>query len=176
MTHSKRDSLFTFSHINHFSLSCNVQISPKNTSEEAIKYVYWVFFPHICIKSSHKCTSFGTLYLLSSIFWYYYFLFWLNLMLLWPPHTISHCITMNLQSQRGSYTLVTFITIIVILIFPLFDSVLGGVYTFFSSCHYLSFLVWTRLNWKGLLGIGVWGCFLLHLFPSSCPQTHLVFD
>lgn len=33
-----------------------------------------------------------------------------------------------------------------ILIFPLFDSVLGGVYTFFSSCHYLSFLVWTRLN------------------------------
>lgn len=53
---------------------------------------------------------------------------------------------MNLQSQRGSYTLVTFITIIVILIFPLFDSVLGGVYTFFSSCHYLSFLVWTRLN------------------------------
>lgn len=176
MTHSKRDSLFTFSHINHFSLSCNVQISPKNTSEEAIKYVYWGFFPHICIKSSHKCTFFGTLYLLSSIFWYYYFLFWLSLMLLWPPHTISHCITMNLQSQRGSYTLVTFITIIVILIFPLFDSVLGGVYTFFSSCHYLSFLVWTRLNWKGLLGIGVWGCFLLHLFPSSCPQTHLIFD
>lgn len=52
----------------------------------------------------------------------------------------------------------------------------GGVYTFFSSCHYLSFLVWTRLNWKGLLGIGVWGCFLLHLFPSPCSQTHLVFD
>lgn len=46
---------------------------------------------------------------------------------------------MNLESHRGSDTSLTFITIILCLVFPLFDSVSGGVYTFFSFCHYLSF-------------------------------------
>lgn len=58
-----------------------------------------------------------------------------------PVHTIYLCITMNRESHRGSYTSLTFITIILFPVSPLFYSILqcpSGVYTFFSFCRYLS--------------------------------------
>lgn len=61
-------------------------------------------------------------------------------------YNISHCITMNLQSHRGSYTSLTFITIILIPVFPLFDSVSGGVYTVFSAPVAISLSILDRLN------------------------------
>ena len=90
--------------------------------------------------------------------------------LLWPLHALYLCITMNLQSHRGSYTVLTFITIILIPVFPLFDSVSGGVYTFFLLLS-LSLSILDRLNWKGPLGI--WRLRVLFHLHSHPPPPQL---
>lgn len=82
-----------------------------------------------------------------SVFLYDSSLFCPALTLLWPLHAIYLCITMNLRRHRGSYTLLTFITIIPIPVFPLSGSVSVRVYTFFSSRHYLS--VYSGQGWIG---------------------------
>ncbi len=86
------------------------------------------------------------------------------------------CITMNLHSHRGGYTLLTFITVILFPVFPLSDSVSGGVYTFLSSRHYRS--VYSGLNWKGPPGMVSEGSFPPTLPPDSTTPTshHLDFS
>ncbi len=109
-------------------------------------------------------------YLKLSVFLYDLSLFHLAVTLLWPLHTIYLCITMNHQSHRGSYTSLTFITIILIPVFPLSDSVSGGVHTFFSSCLTISPSILDKAELKRSAGYGrLRVLFLLRSLPNPQP-------
>lgn len=47
-----------------------------------------------------------------------------------------------------------------------------SLHLFLFSRHYLPFILWTRLNWKGWLVIGVWGSFSWYT-PSKLHYPHL---
>ena len=83
-----------------------------------------------------------------------------------PPRTLSWplhlCITMNLESHRGSYTLLTFITIIFIPVFPLSDSV-SGEFTPFSPTVTISLSILDEAELKRPAGYG-------HLSFSRAPS------
>lgn len=64
--------------------------------------------------------------------------------------TVYLCITMTFQRHGGSYTFLTFITIIPISVLPLS----GSGFTPFSPASLSFCLLWTGPNWKGPLGFG----------------------
>ena len=62
--------------------------------------------------------------------------------------------TINLQRHSGSYTLLTFITIILIPVFPLSGGVPGKLHMYFLLPSLSLCLLWTALNLKGPWGTG----------------------